>query len=81
MPIMIEQARRKGSAESSEATIDFIIADCTKPTSYAGGPFDLVFGAWLLNYATDHAGLVDMFHSIALNFKGGHFVSVTLVLA
>jgi hypothetical protein len=79
---MIEEARRKGSAGSSEATVDFIVADCTKPTSYAGGPFDLVFGAWLLNSAPDHAGLVDMFHNIALNLKdGGHFVSVTLVPA
>lgn len=83
-PAMIEQARRKGRTVSGSTTgtingtIDFILADCAKPTVYAGGPFDLVFGAWLLNYAPDRAGLVDMFQNIALNLKdGGHFVSVT----
>ena len=79
-PAMIEEARRQGSAAGGgAAAVDFILADCSKPTPYAGGPFDLVFGAWLLNYAPDHAGLVDMFRNIALNLKdGGHFVSVTV---
>ena len=72
---MISEARRQGSSSS----VDFLLADCSKPTSYAGGPFDLVFGAWLLNYAPDRAGLVDMFRNISLNLKdGGHFVSVTV---
>jgi SAM-dependent methyltransferase len=83
-PVMIEEARRQGSAvasspSSTNGTIDFILADCAKPTCYAGGPFDLVFGAWLLNYAPDRTGLVDMFRNISLNLKdGGHFVSVTV---
>lgn len=83
-PAMIEEARRQGgpvasSPSSTNGTIDFTLADCSKPTSYAGGPFDLVFGAWLLNYAPDRAGLVDMYRNIALNLKdGGHFVSVTV---
>ncbi|KAL9123800.1 MAG: hypothetical protein Q9217_006807 [Psora testacea] len=92
-PAMIEEARRQSSSNSSNSsnsgvasapssisgTVDFILADCSKPTSYAGGPFDLVFGAWLLNYAPDRAGLVDMFRNICLNLKdGGHFVSVTV---
>lgn len=83
-PAMIEEARRQGSAVAGSAsgaisgTVEFILADCAKPTAYAGGPFDLVFGAWLLNYAPDRAGLVDMFRNVALNLKdGGHFVSVT----
>lgn len=80
-PAMIAEARQQGSSSrmSSNGTIDFMLADCSKPTSYAGGPFDLVFGAWLLNYAPDRAGLVDMFRNIASNLKeGGHFVSVTV---
>ena len=80
-PAMIEEARRQRGAiaSSTNGTVDFILADCSKPTSYAGGPFDVVFGAWLLNYAPDRAGLVDMFRNICLNLKdGGHFVSVTV---
>lgn len=83
-PAMIEEARRQGSAvasspSSTSGTINFTLADCSKSTSYAGGPFDLVFGAWLLNYAPDRAGLIDMFRNISLNLKdGGHFVSVTV---
>lgn len=83
-PVMIEEARRQGrtaagsTAGTISGTIDFILGDCMKPTVYAGGPFDLVFSAWLLSYAPNRAGLVDMFRNIALNLKdGGHFVSVT----
>ena len=83
-PAMLEEARRKGDFGSSDTsslgTLDFILADCSKPTSYPGGPFDLVFGAWLLNYAPDRAGLVEMFRNISLNLKeGGHFLSITIV--
>ena len=83
-PVMIEEARRQGSAvarspSNTSRSVDFVLADCSKPTSYPGGPFDLVFGAWLLNYAPDRAALVDMFRNIALNLKdGGHFVGVTV---
>lgn len=88
-PAMISEARRQGSSSaitttnspfsSTSATVDFLLADCSKPTPYTGGPFDLVFGAWLLNYAPDRAGLVDIFRNISLNLKdGGHFVSVTV---
>ena len=86
-PAMIEEARlgqaRLGQASDAATRtggpIDFIVADCATPTAYAGGPFDLVFAAWLLNYASDRAGLVDMFRNIAGNLKdGGHFVGVTV---
>lgn len=83
-PVMIEENRRRGSAfasspDLSSRSVHFILADCSKPISYAGGPFDLVFGAWLLNYAPNHAGLVGMYRNIALNLKdGGRFVSVTV---
>ena len=76
---MIGQART-GSSQMppNTATIDFRIADCSKPVSYEGGPFDIVFGAWLLNYAPSGKDMVDMFRNVALNLRdGGHFVAVT----
>ena len=87
-PVMIEEAKRRrpaslpavnaGSNEEKPA-VDFLLADCSKPTAYPGGPFDVVFGAWLLNYAPDRAGLIEMFQNIAVNLKpGGHFVAVTV---
>ncbi|RDW90927.1 hypothetical protein BP5796_02092 [Coleophoma crateriformis] len=70
--VMIDEARHKGNG------VSFIQADCSMPTAYDGGPFDLVFGAWLLNYAADRTGLVNMFRNIAMNLKdGGRFVSIT----
>ena len=75
---MIKEARAAGSQVfSNTTTIDFRIADCSKPMSYEGGPFDLVFGAWLLNYAPSGKDMVDMFRNVSLNLKdGGHFVAV-----
>lgn len=67
---MIAEARRprrgtttthSPSSSSTSTTIDFILADCSAPTAYAGGPFDIVFAAWLLNYAPDRTALVRMF--------------------
>lgn len=76
---MLEQARAASShMPSNSATIEFMVADCSKSVAYEGGPFDLVFGAWLLNYAPSGKEMVDMFRNIALNLKdGGHFVGVT----
>lgn len=75
---MIDEARATGSSPTSSATIDFRIADCSKPVRYEGGPFDIVFGAWLLNYAPSGQDMVEMFRNVALNLKdGGHFVAVT----
>ncbi|THV55706.1 hypothetical protein BGAL_0004g00270 [Botrytis galanthina] len=71
--VMIDSAPRLGSA------VAFIQGDCSVPTKYQDGPFDIVFAAWLLNYASDRKGLVDMFRNIAVNLKeGGRFVSVTV---
>ena len=78
-PAMIEEARAVSSrVHPHSATIDFRIADCSKPVSYEGGPFDLVFGAWLLNYAPSGKEMVEMFRNVSLNLReGGHFVAVT----
>ncbi|KAL8784902.1 MAG: hypothetical protein Q9213_003715, partial [Squamulea squamosa] len=87
-PIMIQQAKAGGSSPvgthptsvlTNGRTVDFLLADAAKPETYPGGPFDIVFGAWLLNYAPDRKGLVDMFRNIACNLKeGGRFVSITV---
>ena len=77
-PAMVAEARAAGSSISpNSATIDFKVADCSKPVPYEGGPFDVVFGAWLLNYAPSGKVMVDMFRNAAINLKdGGHFVAV-----
>ena len=90
-PVMIEHARASGSSpvgttpasvltgNNNNKKVDFLLADCTKPERYPGTPFDVVFGAWLLNYAPDRRGLLDMFRNIEMNLKeGGRFVSITM---
>ncbi|KAB8291397.1 hypothetical protein EYC80_010074 [Monilinia laxa] len=70
--VMIDEARRSGKK------VSFIQADCSIPQRYEGAPFDIVFGAWLLNYASDRKGLVDMFRNVAMNLRvGGRFVAIT----
>lgn len=82
--VMLDANRHRGESDAgfTEGTaeeVNFILADCMKPTAYEGGPFDIVFAAWLLNYAPDRTNLVKMFHNIALNLKdGGHFISITI---
>lgn len=78
---------------SGQKTCRFVQADCAIPTihyfnddnhkknknDHNDQPFDLVFAAWLLNYAPDHASLINMFRNIAINLKeGGHFIGVTV---
>lgn len=72
-PVMINSARHFGNEK-----VALVQADCSMPKAYEGGPFDVVFGAWLLNYAPDREGLVSMFRNVAVNLRdGGRFVSVT----
>ena len=80
---MLEAARGCQQAEKLKdlgggKKVKFVQGDGSEPTLYENGDFDLVFGAWFLNYAPDGAGLVDMFRNVALNLKpGGHFIGVT----
>ena len=80
---MIKEARqnyKESGADFPSPNIDFVMADCARPNVYADGPFDLAFKAWLLNYAPDHFGLVDIFRNITLDMKDGkRFVSIKLV--
>lgn len=64
--------------ESTADRLSLVEADCSKPTAYDGGSFDLVFGAWLLNYASTGKEMVEFWRNIYLNLKpGGRFVGVT----
>lgn len=71
-----------GAAKATSATLDglsFHVADCSFPIRYEDGPFDVVFGAWLLNYASNGTEMAYMFHNASVNLKGsGHFIGVTL---
>ncbi len=78
-PTSSNNSNENENDKSSNNSVEFIVADCAKPISYPGGPFDLVFAAWLLNHAPDHEGLVYMFRNAVLNLKdGGHFVGITV---
>ncbi|KAL8866617.1 MAG: hypothetical protein Q9174_006193 [Haloplaca sp. 1 TL-2023] len=58
--------------------ITFHVGDCSQPKRFDGGPFDIVFGAWLLNYASSAQVLKAMFSNICLNLKdGGRFFGIT----
>jgi SAM-dependent methyltransferase len=73
---MLNEARISGQNNSKK--LDLIEADCSKPEVYEGGPFDIVFGAWLLNYASTGKEMTEFWRNIYLNLKpGGHFVGVT----
>ena len=57
--------------------LSFHIGDCSVPVRYTDGPFDMVFGAWLLNYASDGKELVGMFRNISMNLRSnGQFIGV-----
>jgi SAM-dependent methyltransferase len=69
-----EASKRPGD----EGKCRFMVADCTAPFA-AGeeGSFDLVFAAWLLNYAADEAQMTAMWKNISKHLKpGGRFVGV-----
>lgn len=75
----------KGMIDSANATttnpdrLSFHAGDCSIPVRYKDGPFDVVFGAWLLNYASDGKELVDMFRNVSINLKSyGHFIGITI---
>ena len=72
---MVNAAR----VSSTSNKLNFEVADCSKPLQYEGGPFDLVLGAWLLNYAPSGKDMANMFCNAALNLRqGGHFIGVTV---
>lgn len=73
---MVEEAQALTAASSDK--ISYLVADCSEPTEFPGRPFDIVFGAWFLNYAPTHASMVAFWRNIDVNLKaGGRFVAVT----
>ena len=55
----------------------FFVGDASQPL-HLDEPVDLVFGAWLLNYAPDAEVMTAMWSNIAKNLRpGGYFVGVT----
>ena len=77
---MLERARQDPLATTTTTTtgIRFIEQDCSKAQLIEGGGFDLVFGAWFLNYSESKEGLVEMFRLVGMNLKEkNRFVAVT----
>lgn len=73
---MIAAARRSSTNEADRIT--YLVADCTKPQIYPGGPFDIVLGAWLLNYASSADEMTETYTTIAMNLSpNGHFIGLT----
>lgn len=73
---MLAEARKLSKAYGD--AISFVEADGSKPTEFEGGPFDLVFGAWFLNYASSKVEMVEFFRNIAVNLKSGaRYIGVT----
>ena len=81
--LMIEEAAREASTSrpariKEKEKVTFRVGDCTKPLLLEVGPFDLVFGAWLLNYAATAPEQLGMWRNIHANPRpGGRFIGVT----
>lgn len=72
------KAARESVPEDKQTKMSFFVGDCSKALRVDGGPFDLVFAAWLLNYAPDFNTMLSMWRVIHDNLKpGGRFVGVT----
>lgn len=73
---MVDKARALTDHQSGD--VEFIVADCSKAMSFPGGPFDIVFGAWYLNYAASGKEMVEMYQNILSNLKpDGRYIGVT----
>ncbi|KAL6884468.1 S-adenosyl-L-methionine-dependent methyltransferase [Trichoderma evansii] len=78
---MLDSAKDRLSFEISSGKVQFEKGDGAVPTSYApdksSSYFNMAFGAWFLNYASDKATLVSMFKNISLNLTpDGLFVGI-----
>lgn len=86
--VNLAKAEMKSAGPAYESKTKFMVADCsspfTVPAAAEGGgsaeepeQFDLVFAAWLLNYAYDQATMTAMFSNIARHLKPtGRLVTV-----
>jgi SAM-dependent methyltransferase len=72
------KAARESLPEEMVSKVSFDVKDCSKPVSIDGGPFDVVFAGWFLNYAPDYDTMVRMWTNIHRNLKpGGKFIGIT----
>ena len=75
---MLEKAKALARNYNNGDKVDFKEADCSEAIKLEGGPFDVVFGGWFLNYASTGKEMVEFWQNIYLNLKpGGHFVGIT----
>lgn len=80
-PVMLIGARARLNHGPFAARAVFVQGDGLEPRVYGGEAhhFDVVTGAWFLNYAKDPAELENMFTTISANLKpSGAFVSICL---
>lgn len=80
-PAMIEGARQASTSwpASMHGKSHFVAADCSKPMDVAGGPFDLVFAVWFLNYAGTYEEQLGMWRNMYQNLKpGGRVIAMTV---
>ncbi|KAJ7228096.1 S-adenosyl-L-methionine-dependent methyltransferase [Mycena rebaudengoi] len=84
-PAMIEAAQ-DGLASDAQNMINYHVGDCATPDMFHTlglanhiGTYDVVFGAYLLNYAPSAQALKAMFANIVLALRpGGRFVGLTV---
>lgn len=84
---MIRAAREGSSKAGMQEKIEYRVQDCATPMGSIldnGELFDVVVGAWFLNYASNYAEMLAMFRNISVNLKssahpdgGGIFVGIT----
>lgn len=62
----------------TRSKITYLVADCIKPlTGLPKQQYDLVLGAWFLNYAKDEDELTSAWQNVATHLKpGGRFVGL-----
>ncbi|KIW79360.1 hypothetical protein Z517_05972 [Fonsecaea pedrosoi CBS 271.37] len=91
-PTMVAAAERSAAELDAfrQGRLKFAVGDATKPLPLGvlsaedngddsgSGSFDIVLGAWLLNYASSTADMASMFANIAAALRpGGRFVGIT----
>jgi toxoflavin synthase len=77
-PEMVKAAKAATGPAAGGQTCSFAVGDAAEPFKLESGPFDLVLGVWLLNYAPSADVMARMWANIANNLRpGGRFVGVT----
>ena len=80
-PKMVEAAQASSQSQGiGDDRLSFHVGDATRPLPLAvtsQGPFDIVLGAWLLNYASSASEMSMMFSNASSSLaSGGRFVGI-----